>query len=88
MEVRERAAVLKQYECYCYQIAYQMLNREDAAVQAASYTLVELGGDDTFFAEAEACRLRRVKTLALKKSLGVYLEESLKSGFYPLNVTR
>ncbi|MCZ8513649.1 hypothetical protein O9H85_14625 [Paenibacillus filicis] len=45
----ERAAVLKQYEQYAYQIAYYLLQDEAMARRAAEDTLTELYRQDSFF---------------------------------------
>ncbi|WJH34859.1 hypothetical protein MJA45_21050 [Paenibacillus aurantius] len=67
--LQNKAAVLRKFEGYCYQIAYYVLEKEQEAVQAARETLLELGTDDSFFEQEEPEQQRRVRVLTMKQSL-------------------
>jgi len=49
VEVIERLSVLKRFETDCYSICFYLLKCEEAAVEAAQYTLSALMRMDSFF---------------------------------------
>jgi hypothetical protein len=71
MELNRIASVLKEYECYCYQIAYYLLEHEEGARQAASQALLELGRTRSFRSESAEARRCRAKKVTMKIALGI-----------------
>lgn len=69
MDITHIANILKEYELYCYQVAYYMLNEEKAATSAAKQALIELGRSLKFLNECKEAQLQIVKKTILKHSL-------------------
>ncbi|MGM0884459.1 MAG: hypothetical protein ACQEXQ_25895 [Bacillota bacterium] len=67
--LRQRAAVLKQYEVFCYQVAYYLLEDETLAAQAASQALFELLQDEEFYYQNEYVQKQKIKQSVIKNSL-------------------
>lgn len=67
--LRQRAAVLKQYEVFSYQVAYYLLQDETLATQAASQTLFELLQDEEFYYQNEYIQKQKTKESVMKSSL-------------------
>lgn len=65
------ATVLREYENFCYQIAFYLLEQEEFAITAAKQALLELGQDQHFLAESAQRRKARAKRVAIHKSLEV-----------------
>lgn len=68
-ELHQKAAVLKQYEVYCYQIAYFILEKEALAIQAATQALIELVQDEQFFHQSQNVQRQMTKKAVMKQSL-------------------
>lgn len=68
-ELHQKAAVLKQYEVYCYQIAYFILEKEALAIQAATQALIELVQDEQFFHQSQTVQRQMTKKAVMKQSL-------------------
>ncbi|WP_409344453.1 hypothetical protein [Paenibacillus sp. MBLB4367] len=66
-----RVSVLKDYECFCYRVAFYLLMEEAEAIVASRKALAELLRDDTFFEETEAVRRHKVKRAATIHALSV-----------------
>lgn len=71
-ELQRRAAVLKQYECHCYQVCYYLLRNEEKALQAATACMKHLFGEVSFFNGDDAERLRNIRSMAIRFSLSHY----------------
>ncbi|WP_169089625.1 hypothetical protein [Paenibacillus sp. PL91] len=67
--LRQRAAVLKQYEVFSCQVAYYLLEDETLAVQAASQALFELLQDEEFYYQNEYIQKQKTKQSVMKNSL-------------------
>ncbi|MFX3632313.1 MAG: hypothetical protein ACE3L7_22350 [Candidatus Pristimantibacillus sp.] len=68
-ELHQKAEVLKQYEVYCYQIAYFILEKEALAMQAATQSLMELVQDEQFFLQSQTVQRQMTKKVVMKQSL-------------------
>ncbi|NIK75180.1 hypothetical protein FHS15_000278 [Paenibacillus castaneae] len=68
-ELQRKAAVLKQYEVYCYQMAYFLLEDEALAAQAAKQALFHLLNDETFFLDHEQLQKQKTKQITIKYAL-------------------
>ncbi|WP_052487273.1 hypothetical protein [Gordoniibacillus kamchatkensis] len=71
MDSQALAVILKEYEGYCYQIAYYLLQRENSAADAAKKALLELARTPGFLTEPAAERRQRAKRAAIKHALTV-----------------
>ncbi|WP_282939883.1 hypothetical protein [Paenibacillus sp. RC67] len=71
----KKTGLLRQYEDYCYQIAFYMLRNEGQAMEAAQQALTSLYKCHEWFELSESGRLAKVKHAALMQSL-----ESKKRG--------
>jgi len=67
--LRQRAAELKQYEVFSYQVAYYLLEDETLAAEVASQALLELLQDDEFYYQNEHLKKQKAKESVMKKSL-------------------
>ncbi|CAG7646672.1 hypothetical protein ACFQI7_24020 [Paenibacillus allorhizosphaerae] len=74
MELKDKGTVLKSYEALCYRIAYFLLQKEAAAVEAALLALKELLRDDAFFGCSEVAQRERVKAETIRQCLGLKRE--------------
>jgi len=68
-ELMQRAAVLRQYEVFGYQVAYYLLEDEALAREAAAGALAELLKDDAFYRHPCATQRQLAKQLCMKHSL-------------------
>jgi hypothetical protein len=73
-DIQRTVAILKQYEIYCYQIAYFLLSSECAAVRAVSNALLELGSDSELYHLPDSERREKAKRITVKHSLKVFRE--------------
>lgn len=65
------AGLLREYECYCYQVAYYLLHDEKAAMEASSRALLDLA-EDTVFARLNCPdRRERAKRTTVSHSLHI-----------------
>ncbi len=74
MTLEQLSASLKEYEVYCYRIAYYFLEQESAAMAAAQGALLELGEDRRFFQQSSEERRTRAKQAAMKHALRSYAD--------------
>jgi hypothetical protein len=65
------AEVLKEYELYCYRIAFYLLEREEPAVLATKQALIELAQNECFFIENNVERWKMAKKATVKHSLAL-----------------
>jgi hypothetical protein len=63
------AEVLKEYELYCYRIAFYLLEREELAVLATKQALIELAHNECFFIGNNVERWKMAKKTTVKHSL-------------------
>ena len=68
-ELQHKAAVLKQYEVYGYQVAYYVLGNEALAAQAAMQALKQLFQDEQFFEQPQPVQKQQTKRAVMKQSL-------------------
>ncbi|MCF2937817.1 hypothetical protein L1N85_05170 [Paenibacillus alkaliterrae] len=68
-ELQRKAAVLKQYEVYGYQVAYFLLENEALAAQAATEALSELLHNESFFHQPPPIQRQTAKQVVMKQSL-------------------
>lgn len=68
-DLHRKAAVLKQYERYGYQIAYYLLENETLAAIATTQALIELLQDEQFFNQPEPLQQQKTKQVVMKQSL-------------------
>lgn len=74
MELKDKGAVLKSYEAFCYRIAYFLLQNETAAVSAALFSLKELLHGDEFFHFDTAGQRELLKTVTIRQCLSLKRE--------------
>lgn len=68
-KLAQRAAVLKQFEVYGYQIVYYLLRNEALAERAAKRALAELFQRDDFFAQPLPQQKQMMKRTFVKHAL-------------------
>lgn len=71
VELEKIATVLKEYELYCYRIAFYLLEKEEFAITATKQTLLELGRNQRFLSDTAEKRRAWAKRTAIKSSLKV-----------------
>lgn len=69
MDLEQRVAGLREYELFCYRIAYYVLEQERAATLAAQEALLELGNDRGFFLQPPQERQAWARKVAIKHAL-------------------
>lgn len=74
MDMKQIAAVLKEYELFCYRIAYYFLEQEQAAATAAQDALLELGGERRFFLQSSEEQKVWARKVATKHALKCYAQ--------------
>ncbi|UUZ90338.1 hypothetical protein LJK87_30935 [Paenibacillus sp. P25] len=65
----EKAAILREYEDYAYQIAFYLLQDAAMARKAAEQASLQLFGDDSFFGMPVPRRPACVKAEAMRRAL-------------------
>ncbi|MCR8633232.1 hypothetical protein [Paenibacillus radicis (ex Xue et al. 2023)] len=65
----EKVDLLRQYESYCYQVAFYMLNDGDQAKRAVEQALLVLYKQNEWFHTPEIARKAKVKHAALQQAL-------------------
>lgn len=73
MELEQIATVLKEYELFCYRIAFYLLEQEESAIVATKQALMELGRNERFLSESALERRAWAKRVAIKQTLEVSL---------------
>ncbi|WP_341281941.1 hypothetical protein [Paenibacillus sp. FSL H8-0537] len=68
-ELQHKAAVLKQFEVYGYQVAYYVLENEAQAAQAVMQALKQLFQDEQFFKQPQPEQKQQTKRAVMKHSL-------------------
>ncbi|SFF27696.1 hypothetical protein SAMN04487969_12238 [Paenibacillus algorifonticola] len=68
-KLQHKAAVLKQYEVYGYQVAYYVLENEALAAQAAMQAFKQLFQDEQFFEQPQPVQKQQTKRAVMKQSL-------------------
>jgi Tfp pilus assembly ATPase PilU len=69
LTANEKTKMLREYECYCYQITWFMLRHEEQAMSAAKQILLQLYEHEEWFYMDEASRQAEAKHAALIYSL-------------------
>ncbi|KQN97841.1 hypothetical protein [Paenibacillus sp. Leaf72] len=68
-ELQHKAAVLKQYEVYGYQVACYVLEDEALAAQAVMQAFKQLFQDGSFFEQPYLVQKQQMKRAVMKQSL-------------------
>lgn len=63
--------LLRSHECYCYQVAYYLLGREEPSLTAAKLALLEVAGDGGFPLLSESLQRERIKRAVITHSLQI-----------------
>jgi hypothetical protein len=69
MDPHRMATLLREYEGYCYRIAYYLLQKESSAAAATKKALLELARTPCFATESAAKQRQRAKRAAIKHAL-------------------
>lgn len=76
LEWGRKAAILKQYELYCYKICYHMLQSDAKAWQAALASIEHLFHDAAFFGKEEEARQEIVRKTSIRYSLNFFISKN------------
>ncbi|MCZ8514038.1 hypothetical protein O9H85_16730 [Paenibacillus filicis] len=72
MDASSKIGILKALEVECYSICYYVLQQETLATQASKETMQELWSSESFYLQDADHRLKALKQLALRRSMGIY----------------
>ncbi|MFF2094305.1 hypothetical protein [Paenibacillus sp. NPDC058174] len=64
--------ILRDYEQYCYQIAYYLVQDEAAAAAATCNTLLSIYANEAFFTSTQAGQQEAVKQAAMREALQAF----------------
>jgi len=68
-QAKENIVVLRQYEGYCYQVSYYLLQDAQLSNKATKAALLELYCDNDFLKGDSEVRKKKVKQVAIRSSL-------------------
>jgi len=66
-----KVKTLREFETYCYQIAFYILQNEDFAIEATRKALIELSMDDEFFRKPPTVQQQILKRTSMNQSIAV-----------------
>jgi hypothetical protein len=69
MDLPQKTAMLREYENYCYRIAYYLLQTENWAIIATKKALLELAQSSYIWSEAAEQRQVLIRRIATKHAL-------------------
>ncbi|MFD0716980.1 hypothetical protein [Paenibacillus sp. GCM10027626] len=69
MDVRERARILRQYEIYCFQLSFYLLQDEQLSTRATMAALLELAFDPHFLKGNREIQKEEAKQIVIRSSL-------------------
>lgn len=69
MDWHTKVKILRQYETYCYQICYYLLQHEAHAYRVAETALLNVAADAWFFTDSDEARKEKILRASIRTSL-------------------
>lgn len=69
MDILTKAAILREYGTFCYQICYYFIRDEVLTIKASCEALLDLARDAEFFHGSNEMRKKKVMIIAVRSTL-------------------